>query len=212
MSDSLRPHGPQHTRPPCPSPAPGVHPNSCPSCQWSHPTISSSVVPFSSCLQSCPASGAFQMSQFFPSGGQSIGASASVFPMNTQGWSPLGWTGGISLVSKGLSRVSPAQLCGKCVCSRLRSSRAAHRLELPSAAHLGLRFPGLCSLLVTSPFQVVLKRGAVAQAQESGRAPDRASARARSFAHEWVTVLLVWGSVLANPRYILNPGVFKQKG
>ena len=101
MSDSLRPHEPQHTRPPCPSPAPGVHPHPCPLSQWCHPTISSSVVPFSSCPQSLPASGSFQMSLLFASGGQSIGVSAStsVLPMNTQDWSPLGWTGGISLQS-----------------------------------------------------------------------------------------------------------------
>ena len=107
VSDSLQPHEPQHTRPPCPSPTPGVHPNSCPSSQWCHPTISSSVVPFSSCLQFFPASGSFQMSQLFASGGQSIGVSAStsVLPMNTQDWCPLGWTGWISLQSKGLSRV-----------------------------------------------------------------------------------------------------------
>ena len=106
VSDSLRPHGPQCSGPPCPSPTPRVHPNSCPLSQWCHPTISSSVVPFS-CPQSFPASGSFQMSQLFASGGQSIGvsASASVLPMNTQDWSHLGWTGWISLQSKGLSRV-----------------------------------------------------------------------------------------------------------
>ena len=100
-------HGLQHGRPPCPSPTPGVYSNSCPLSQWCHPTISSSVVPFSSCLQSFPASGSFQMSQLFASGGQSIGvsASASVLPMNIPDWFPLGWTGGISLQSKGLSRV-----------------------------------------------------------------------------------------------------------
>ena len=105
MSDSLRPHELQHARPPCPSPTPRVYLNSCPLSQWFHPTISSSVVPFSSCLQSFPASGCFQMRQFFTSGGQSIGVSAStsVPPMNTQDWSPLGWTGWISLQSKGLS-------------------------------------------------------------------------------------------------------------
>ena len=92
-------------RPPCPSPVPRVHPNSCPLSQWCHPTISSSVVPFSSCLQSFSASGSFQMSQLFTPGGQSIGVSVSVLPMKTQGWSPLGWTGWISLQSKGLSRV-----------------------------------------------------------------------------------------------------------
>ena len=107
MSDSLRPHEPQRTRPPCPPPTPGVHPNSCPLSQWCHPTISFSVVPFSSYPQSFPASRSFQMSQLFASGGQSIGVSAttSVLPMNTQDWFPLGWTGWISLQSKGLSRV-----------------------------------------------------------------------------------------------------------
>ena len=106
MSDSLWPHEPQH-RPPCPSPTPRVHPNSCPLSQWCHPTILSSVVPFFSCPQSFPASGSLPMSQLFSSGGQSIGVSAStsVLPMNTQNWSPLGWTGWISLQSKGLSRV-----------------------------------------------------------------------------------------------------------
>ena len=107
MFDSLRPHGLQLPRLPCPSPTPRAGSNSCPSCQWCHPTISSSVIPFSSHLQSFPASGSFPMSQFFASGGQSIGvsASASVLPMNTQDWSPLGWTGWISLQSKGLSIV-----------------------------------------------------------------------------------------------------------
>ena len=107
MSDSLPPHELQHARPPCPSPTPVVYPNSCPLNWWCQPTISSSVIPFSSCLQSFPASGSFQMSQLFAWGGQSIGisASASVLPMNTQDWSPLGWTGWISLHSKGLSRV-----------------------------------------------------------------------------------------------------------
>ena len=92
VSDSLQPHDPQHTRPPCPSLTPGVHPNSCPLCRWCHPAISSSVVPFSSCPQSLPASGSFPMSQLFASGGQSIGvsASASVLPVNTRDWSPLG--------------------------------------------------------------------------------------------------------------------------
>ena len=105
VSDSLRPHGLQHTRPPCPTPTPGVYPNSCPLSQWCHPTISSSVVPFSSHFQSFPASGSFPMRQFFTSGGQSIGVSASVLSMNIQDWSPLGWTGWISLQSKRLSRV-----------------------------------------------------------------------------------------------------------
>ena len=104
VSDSLQPHEPQHARPPCPSPTPGVHPNPCPSCRWCHPTISSSVVPLSSCPQSFPASGSFQMSQLFASGGQRIrvSASTSVLPMNTHDWSPSGWTGWISLQSKGL--------------------------------------------------------------------------------------------------------------
>ena len=107
MSDSLWPHELQQARPPCPSPTPGAYPNSCPFSQWRHPTISSCVIHFSSCPQSFPASGSFQMSQLFPSGGQSIGVSAStsVLPMNTQNWSPLGWTGWISLQAKGLSRV-----------------------------------------------------------------------------------------------------------
>ena len=107
MSDSLRPQRLQHTRLPCPSPTPRACSNSCPSSHWCHPTISSSVVPFSSRLQSFPESGSFPLSQFFASGGQSIGVSAStsVFPMNIQDWFPLGLTGWISLQSKGLSRV-----------------------------------------------------------------------------------------------------------
>ena len=106
VSNSLWPHGLQHTRLPC-SPSPGVCSNSCPLSQWCQTTISSSVVPFSSCLQSFPVSGSFLKSQLFTSGGQSIGASASasVLQMNVQGWFPLGWTGLISLLSKGLSRV-----------------------------------------------------------------------------------------------------------
>ena len=107
VSDSLQPYKPQQARPPCPSPTPGVYPNPCPLCQWCHPTISSSVLPFSSCPQSFPASGSFPVSQLFASDGQSIGVSAStsVLPMNTQDWSPLGWTGWISLQFKGLSKV-----------------------------------------------------------------------------------------------------------
>ena len=107
VSDSLWPHELQHARPPCPSPTPGIHSNSCPSSRWCHPTISSSVVPFSSCPQSLPVSGSFPVSQFFAWGGQSIvvSASSSVLPMNTQDWCPLGWTGWISLQSKGLSGV-----------------------------------------------------------------------------------------------------------
>jgi len=107
VSSSLQFHEPQHARPLCPSPTAKVYPNSCPLSQWWHPAISSSVVPFSSCPQSSPASGSFQMSQLFASGGQSIGVSAStsVLPVNTQDWSPLAWIGWISLQSKGLPRV-----------------------------------------------------------------------------------------------------------
>ena len=107
MSEFLRPHGLQRARPPCPSPTPRVYSDSCPLNWWYHPAISSSAVPFSSCPQSLPASGSFPVSQFFASGSQSIGVSASTsaLPMNIQDWSPLGWTGWISLLSKGLSRV-----------------------------------------------------------------------------------------------------------
>ena len=107
VSDSLQPHGLQHARPPCPSPTPGIYSNSCLLSWWCHPIISSFVVPFPSCLQSFQASGFFQMSQLLASGGQCIGVSAStsVVPMNIQDWFPLGWTGWISLQSKGLSRV-----------------------------------------------------------------------------------------------------------
>ena len=107
VSTSLQPHGPQHTRPPCPSPTPKVFPNSCPLSQWCHPTISPSVIPFSSCPQSFPASGSFPMSQLFASGGQNIRVSASALvpPTNIQDWFPLGWTGWISLLSRGFSRV-----------------------------------------------------------------------------------------------------------
>ena len=106
MSNSLWPHELQHARPPCPSPTPRVHSNSPPSSRWCHPAISSSVVPFSSCPQSLPASESFPMSQLFAWGSESIGVSAlgSVLPMNTQEWFPLGWTGWITLQSKGLSR------------------------------------------------------------------------------------------------------------
>ena len=116
MSDSLRPHGLQHARLLCPSPTPGIYSNSCPSSQWCHPIISSSVDPFSSCPQSFPASGSFPKNQFFTSSGQSVGisASASVLPMNIQDWFPSGWTGSISLLSRGLSRV--------CSCLEVHSS------------------------------------------------------------------------------------------
>ena len=118
-SDSLWSHGLQHARPPCPSPTPGAYPNSCPLSWWRHPTISSSVIPFASRLQSFPISGSFPVSQFFTSGSQSteVLALASVLPMNIQGWFPLGWTGLISLQSKGLvlykrdPREQPCPLC-----------------------------------------------------------------------------------------------------
>ena len=111
VTDSLLPHGLQHARPPCTSPTPGVYLNPCPLSRWCHPNIPSSVIPFSSCPQCFLASESFQMSQIFASGGQSIGVSAStsVPPMNTQDWYPLGWTGWISLQSKGLSRASILQ-------------------------------------------------------------------------------------------------------
>ena len=105
VSHSLQPHKPQHARPPCPRPTPGVYPNSGPLSQWCHPTISSSVIPFSSCPQSFPSSGSFPMSQLFASGGQSSGVSASALPMDIQDWFPWGWTGWVSSQSKGLSRV-----------------------------------------------------------------------------------------------------------
>ena len=107
VSNSLHPHEPQHARPPCPSPIPGVHPNPCTSSRWCHPTISSSVIPFSSCSLSFLATESFLVSQLFAWGGQStrVSALASFLPKNTRGWSPLGWTGWISLQSKGLSRV-----------------------------------------------------------------------------------------------------------
>ena len=116
VSESLWPHELEHASPPCPSPTPGVHPNPCPLSRWCHPTISSSVVPFSSCPLSFPASGSFPMSQLFTWGDQSIGASTStsVLPMNIQDWSPLGWTGWISLQSKGLSRVFSNTTVQKC--------------------------------------------------------------------------------------------------
>ena len=130
VSDSLWPHEPQHTRPPCPSPTPGVYPNSRPLSWWCHLAISFSVAPFSSCPQSLPASGSFPMSQLFAWGGRSIGvsASASVLPMNTQDWSPLGWTGWISLQSKGLSRVFSNTTVKKhqFFCAQLSSQSNSH--------------------------------------------------------------------------------------
>ena len=129
MPNSLRSHGMQHARPPCPSPTPWAYSNSCPLSRWCHPTISSSVVPFSH-LQSFPTLGSFPMSQFFASGGQSIGdsASASVLPMNIQDWFPLGWTGWISLQSKGLSRVFSNTTVQKhqFFCAQLSSQSISH--------------------------------------------------------------------------------------
>ena len=130
VSDSLRPHESQHARPPCPSPSPGVHSDSRPLSRWCHPTISSSVVPFSYCPQSFPASESFQMNQFFASGGQSTGVSAStsVLPMNNQDWSLLGWTGWISLQSKELSRVfsNTTVQKRKFLCAQLSSQSNCH--------------------------------------------------------------------------------------
>ena len=128
MSNSLQPHESQHTRPPCPSQTPGVYSNPCPLSRWCHPAISSSVVPFSSCPQSLPASESFPKSQLFASGGQSIGvsASASVLPMNTQDWSPLRWTGWISLQSKGLSRVFSITTASIFQCSAFFTVQLSH--------------------------------------------------------------------------------------
>ena len=146
VSHSLRPHGLQHTGPPCPSSTPRVYSNSCLLSQWYHPTISSSVVHFFSHLQSLPASGYFQMSQFFTSGGQSIGISASisVLPMNIQDWSPLGWTGWVSSQFKGLLRVSSPRLS---VIYNLHASHKYHRLPdlLAPSPQLG-KLPGLSPL------------------------------------------------------------------
>ena len=133
MSDSLWPHESQHARPPCPSPTPRVHPNSCPLSWWCHPTISSSLVPFSSCPQSFPASGSFPMSQLFSSGGHSIGVSVqSVPPMNTQDWYPLGWTSWISLQSKGLSGVFSNT---RVHCTRLASASKAPGVNWGGKVH-----------------------------------------------------------------------------
>ena len=123
VSDYLRPHELQHSRPPCPSPTPGVHTNPCPSTRWCHPAISSSVIPFSSCPQSFPASGSFPVSQLFASGGQITGASAlaSVLPMNIQDWFPLQLSGLISLLSKGLSKASSIRLSAFCIVPTLTS-------------------------------------------------------------------------------------------
>ena len=127
MSDSLQPHELQHVRPPCPSPTPGIYPNSCPLSRWCHPAISSSVTPFSSSPQSLPALGSFPMSQLFASS-TGVSASASVLPMNTQDWSPSEWTGWISLQSKGLSRVFSNTTVQKhqFFCAQLSSQSNSH--------------------------------------------------------------------------------------
>ena len=128
MSDSLQPHESQHARPPCPSPTPRVHSDSCPLSRWCHPAISSSVIPFSSCPQSLPESESFPMSQLFAWGGQSSGVSAlaSFLPKNTQGWSPLEWTSWISLQSKGLSRVFSNTTVQKHQCSAFFMVQLSH--------------------------------------------------------------------------------------
>ena len=136
---TLWPNEPQHARPPCPSPTPGVYPNSCPSSRWCHPAISSSVVPLSSCPQSFPASGSFLMNQLFTWGGRSIRVSAltSLLPINTQDWLSLGWTGWISLQSKGLSRsfsnttVQKHQFFGAQLSSQFNSHIHTWLLEKP---------------------------------------------------------------------------------
>ena len=164
MSNSFQRHGLQRARLPCPSPTPRAYSNSCPLIQWCHPTISPSVIPFSSCVQSFPASGSFQMSQFFASGGQSTGASASasVLPMNIQDWSPLGWTGWISLQSKGLSRV----FCNTTVqkhqffCAQLSSQSNSHIHTWPLEKTIALTrwtFVGkVISLLFNMLFRLVI--------------------------------------------------------
>ena len=146
MSNSLQTHGVQHAKPPCPSPTPGVYSNSCPLSWWCHSTISFSVIPFSSRLQSFPASGSFLMSQLFESGGQSIGVSAStsVLPMNTQDWSPLGWTGWISLQSKRPSKVFSNTTVQKhqFFCTQLSSQSNSHKV-------MSLIFNMLSRLVIT---------------------------------------------------------------
>ena len=151
VSDSLRPHGLKHARPPCPSPTPGACSNSCPSSRWWHPNISSSVVPYSSCLQAFPASGSFPMSQFFTLGGQSIGASvsASVLPMNIQDWYSLGLTGWISLQSKGLTRVFSNTTVQKYqfFSTQLSLWVSSHIHLLPSGTLFGLLPKSVCPRL-----------------------------------------------------------------
>ena len=146
MSDSLWSHGLQHIRPPCPSPTPGVYSNSCPLSQWCHPTISFSVVPFSSHLQSFSTSGSFQMSRFFASDGQSIGAlaSASILPMDTQDWSPLGWTGWISFCPGDSQESSPTpqfKSINSSVLSFLYSPTLTSTHSIPYYSHFFIHSP-----------------------------------------------------------------------
>ena len=160
MSNSLWPHELQHASPPCPSPPPGAYPNSCPLSRWCCPTVSSSVIPFSFRLQSFPASGSFPMSQFFAWGGQSIGVSAlgSVLPMNVQDWFPLGWTGWISLQSRGLSRVFSNTTVQKNVYLKVNCGFNAEKLSFRTLrlskvfsvgilwiSHKFIFFPAFCS-------------------------------------------------------------------
>ena len=166
MSDSLRPHESQHARPPCPSSSPGVHSNSCPSSRWCHPAISSSVVPFSSCPQSFPASEYFPMSQLFPWGGQSTGVSAlaSFLPKKSQGWSPSEWTGWISLQSKGLSKVfnttiQKHQFFGAQLSSQSNSHIYTWPQEKPLKTIALTRWTFVCkvmSLLFNMPYRLVI--------------------------------------------------------
>ena len=150
MSKSLWPHGLQHTRLPCPSPFPGASSNSCSSSRWCHPTISSSVSPFSFCLQSFPASGSFLMSWLFTSGGQSIGASASasVLPMYTQDWFPLGWTGLISLHPRDSQESSPTPQFKASVlwCSALFMVQLSHPYMTTGSGYLGIKITFSCSI------------------------------------------------------------------
>ena len=173
MSDSLWLHELKQARPPCPSPTPRVHPNSCASSQWCHPAISSSVILFSSCSQSLPASISFPMSQFFAWGGQSIGVSASalVLPMNTQDWSPLGWTDWISLQSKGLSRVFSSTTVQKhqFFSMQLSSQSNSHvHITLPIIM-IGQRFPWIVLSVSLPAFAEGFSVCAVTCLQWSGR-------------------------------------------
>ena len=163
VSNSLWPHGLQHARPPCPSPTPGVYPNSCPLSRWCHPTISSSVVPFSSRLQSFPASGSFQMSQFFPSGGPSVEVSASalILPMNTQDWSLLEWTGWISAVQSNIMYSYLSTFC-----------EIIHVCPFISSLATGLRQPSLSleRIALLCPFHASLSFEFLGQSGMSGEA------------------------------------------